>query len=109
MERALPGLKHQFDVPAQRVHLYEGCRLPYAGWDIGNKEVPGHQRQGGLRRCVALFLGVLPRHASAFIDNGLGHTHGKETRSDTLCGPNGDRGLEEGESVLAWREPLRQL
>ena len=109
MERALPGLQNEFYVPAQRVHVHDGRRRPYGGRYVGNKEGPGHQRQVGLRRCVALFLGVLPRHSSAFIDNCLGHTHGNETRSDTLCGPKGDRGLEAGDIGLDCRTPLRQL
>ena len=109
MEIALPGLKNQFDLPAQRVHFYDGFRLPYAGRDIGNNEVPGHQRQVGLRRRVAFLLRVLPGDYSACIDDRLGHTHGNETRGDALCGPDEESFLEEQDVALDSREALRQL
>src|ERR671914_2708331 len=109
MEIALPGLKNEFYLPTKRVHMHDGRRRPYGGRHVGNKEVPGHQRQVGLRRGVALFLRVLLGHSSAFIDNRLGHTHGNETSRDTLCGPNEERGLEERDIVCDGREQLRQL
>ena len=89
--------------------MHDGRRRPYGGRHIGNKEVPGHQRQVSLRRCVALFLRVLLRHSAAFIDNRLGHTHGNEPRGDVRCGPEREGFREEQESALHCREALRQL
>jgi hypothetical protein len=109
MERALPGLKNQFDLPAQRGHFSDGCRLPYGGRSIGNKEVPGHHCQVGLRRRVAFFLRIFPGDSSACIDDRLGHTHGNETRGDARYGPDGDGFLEAQEIALNCREELRQL
>ena len=55
MEIALPGLKNEFDLPAKRINFQHGGRLPYCGRHIGDKEVPGQEGQGGLRRRVTFF------------------------------------------------------
>ena len=76
---------------------------PYRGRHIGNKEIPGQQRQVGLGRRIAFFLRVLPGDSPACIDDRLGHTHGNETRGDALCCPDEDGFLEEQDVGLDGR------
>jgi hypothetical protein len=109
MEIALPGLKNEFDLPAKRVHLDDCCSIPEGRWHIRDQEIPGHERQVGLRWRVAFFLRGLPGYSSAFIDNHLRYTHGNETRGYVRCGPDIDRCLKERAIVLDGRTERGQL
>ncbi len=80
-------------LPAQRIHLQDGFRLPDRGRYVRNKEAPCQERQVGLARRVAFFLRVLPGFSPAFVDDRLGDTRHNQPRSHTLLFPQENRAL----------------
>jgi len=95
MEIALPGLKNEFDLPAKRINFQHGGRLPYCGRHSGDKEVPGQEGQGGLRRRVTFFSRLLPGFAPAFVHDRLGDTRHNQPSRHTLLFPQDNRALAE--------------
>src|ERR1700675_102963 len=95
MEITLPGLKNELYLPAQRIHLQDGFRLPYRGRDVRNKEAPCQERQVGLGRRVAFFLRVLPGFSPAFVDDRLGDTRHNQPSRHTLLFPQENRAFQE--------------
>lgn len=69
MEITRPGLTNQLDLPAHRVHVDDCISLPDRVRPMGHQEVPGHERQMGLRRGLACFLRRLLGFSPAFIDD----------------------------------------
>ena len=86
MKIALPRLKDQFHLPADRINLPYRCRLPYRVWHIGAKEVPGSQCEMRFGWSIAFFLGLLFCEAPALIDDALWHTIRHETTGHPLFG-----------------------
>ena len=93
-ERALPGLKNAFDVPAHRVHGGDRYPRPYRGRDVGHQEVPGPQGAMSWGGGGAFVLRVLAGHAAAGMDACRGPPYGPETRGDTCCRAEEERCFE---------------
>ena len=94
MQRTLPGLKNERNVPAHRRDLDDHGGLPYRVRHSGEKEAPRHQGELGVGGRVAFCLRVLPRPSPACIHDGFWDTRGNQPRRDTLLGPQENRALQ---------------
>jgi hypothetical protein len=95
MERALPRLKHQFYLPANRRDLEDRGGLPNRLGHIGDQEMPGQQRQMRGGRWVAFFLGVFPGHTPPCIHHLFWDTRGNQASRHLRFGSDQEGLLQE--------------
>ena len=95
MEIALPGLKNELYLPAERIDFQDGRRLPNRLRDIRDKETPRQQCQMRVGRRRAFFLRGLPGSPSPGIDDLLWNARGNQACRHLLFSTDQDGLLQK--------------